>query len=438
MQVGKSGDPAICADALMAELAPCGVDVTPAAARGPVQVELPLPTAVGAFTASPSVITCGGDAAAQPPISVATNASLAIELLFSDGQQRPVLDARVTLTLDSASDPGCSLAHDADSRSASVAAAGAPCAAARCIVNAAFPTLNASLTAQAVISVVAVEEVTLYSQAYSEPAACDAAVLAAAPVPPVLRPLSCSLTDYQQVTLCAIAQLSAAEGEAAGRTTDVSAAATFSSADVSVLLLPNLINATVANRVRPTSASSTTLTATFAGVPSSALALTASAAAAAVHVAAFSLSWVPTVQADCGVQCSQTFAALANATQALQLSVELSDGYSYASGTLLGAANAANDLLNVSSVFTFSSSELDAIAVDDAGEAQLLGNSAGAVSLQVSSSCTADGRTLSETVQVYANVQPAQLDVDIGQPYGPPLQAADMAAAPGELQVRLA
>ena len=439
LQVGGSGDANICADALSATYLPCDVDVTPADAAGPIAVKLPLPFAVASFTADQAVITCAGDAATVPPISTPTESALAVALLFSDGKQRSIMDARASFSLDAASAPGCVLTHDVASNTAMAAAPGAPCAQARCIVNAAFPGLNASLSAQTTISVVAVEDIAVYSQPYNAAAACVPQVLRVAPVAPVLHPLACSLSDYEQTTLCAMAQLSAAAGEVTGRAVDVSAAATFATPSADVTLLPNLVDAAVSNRVRPTGAASTAVTATFGGVVSSPLAVTASAAGAAVYIKAFALEWAhpaPSTDSACGPQCSRTFSDFVGVKRPLAMSLELSDGYAYASGTLLGSERAENALLSIPAIFTFSSSDAAAISMGPAGDAQLLGNGASAVALQASTSCTAGDMALSDTLPLFANVRPLELDVDVGGAYGPPLQAGTTEdAVPGALQV---
>jgi hypothetical protein len=440
VQVGRSGDPNICAEALRARYIPCGEDITPASATGPIQVDLPTAVSIQSFTAEPAVITCDGNAAALAPISVPRSTTLAAHLLFSDGSIRSVLDDRAVLLLAASSAPECALDHNAVKSSASVSgSAGGTCSESQCAVEVTYPTLNATLAASVSVSLVAVEGLTLYSQRYNETAACLPDTLAdAAPAPPVLNPIACSLSDYEQVTVCTMAQLSAAPGEAQGRAVDVTAGAELSAEAAAISLLPNLAMPDILNRVRPTATAAASITALFGNVTSNPLSVTAGGTAQ--YVQSVHLAWDPAVGADmhCGLQCSMTFGDLSGASRSLAMSLTLTDGFAYDPATLLGSAAAANDILTIPAVFTFTSSQATAISVTAAGDAQLNGNAATAIDVTATTSCTSDSGQLSAQTALYANVQPGALDVDVGSSFGPPIQAAgDLSLAPAAVQVRL-
>ena len=96
----------------------------------------------------------------------------------------------------------------------------------------------------------------------------------------------------------------------------------------------------------------------------------------------------------------------------------MSDGYNYTT-RLLGAANVPLDILDVSRLLTFSSSAATAIAMGTYGDATLLGNAATAVTLTATTQTTcAVGAALTDTLSAYANLNPAELDVDVGEPFG--------------------
>lgn len=425
--MGDVGDPAVCDDVLLVSWEACGQDLTPASAAGPIDVDIPLPSAIVGFAATDATITCPGDAAALEPIALPSSTSLSAEVLFPDGASMRIMDERASLELASGSPAGCTLQHDTAAGTVTVASTDSPCAAAQCIVVLTYPTLNASLAAQAIVSVVAVEQVTVSSQAYNASASCTQAARAAAPAAQTLRSLACSPTDYQQVSLCALALLSATADDPAGQSIDVTAQAAFASSDDStVTLLPNIVTAVVINRVRPLAPGTAGVTAIFGGVTSASLAVTAADAGAAVTVDAFELMWsgssASTGNSECTGLCDATFAAIAGTTAALTMTLTLSDGYTYDPATLLGTEFAALDILDVSAIFSFASSLPAAISAGAYGDARLLQNAADAVTLEAETTCTSDSSAMASETELFANLLPASLDVDVGLTFGPALQ----------------
>lgn len=55
---------------------------------GPVRVQLPSPTAIANFTASPTYIASAANGASQPPVGLATSSSLSVFVAFGDGSVR--------------------------------------------------------------------------------------------------------------------------------------------------------------------------------------------------------------------------------------------------------------------------------------------------------------------------------------------------------------
>lgn len=440
LQVGRVGNPAVCADALAATWYACGRDLTPASNKGAIEVDLSLPSAIAAFDATATIITCPGDAAALQPIALPLNTSLSAQLQFPDGTQMSIMDSRASFALTTASAAGCLLQHDEAAGTVTLQSADSPCAAAQCTVQLTYPTLNASLSAQITVSVVLVEELLVYSQAYNKPAACAQVPPDATLAAPTLHPLACSLTDYQQATVCAVAQLSASAGNASGQQVDVTAQAAFASSDDStVTLLPNLAEAGVINRIRPLVPGTANIRAIFGGKPSSDLSVTGTAAGAAVAVQAFELGWAGSAlqaSADgCTDLCNSTFAAIAGTAAALTMALTLSDGYTYDAASLLGTANAALDVLDVSAIFSFASSLPSTVSLGAYGDARLLQNADELIALEAETTCTADSSALASDVSVYANLLPASLDVDTGSRYGPALSQEGSASAVTPIQV---
>ena len=219
---------------------------------------------------------------------------------------------------------------------------------------------------------------------------------------------------------------------------DVTAAANFTSGAAAVTLLPNLLDPTVTNRVRPVAAASAGVTAQFGNVASDPVAITATSDEQRLQSIQLEWAAAPAVGPECGLPCKQTFSGLANASEPLALGVTLTDGFTYDAATLLGADAMKGDILDVASLLTFTSDDSQAVSVTQVGDAQLLGNAASAVTISASTECTHSGSPMSSEVQVFANLQPAAMDADVGQLYGPAVRAsADATDVPGFPQVRL-
>ena len=438
VQVGRIGAANTCSDSLQGQFAPCSTGITPRLSSGPVHINLPSITAVSSISADPASITCQGDAAALDPVAVPQTCALQVIVALSDGSQQVLMDDRAAFTLAARSAPECKLAHDASAGTVSVTADGTgTCADAVCTVSVTYPGLNTTLSAEVQIALVALQQLQVFAQAYNESATCSADTLAAQRQAATLNPIACS-NDFEQVSLCAAAQLSAAPGQLEGQRVDVTAAANFTSGAAAVTLLPNLLDPTVTNRVRPVAAASAGVTAQFGNVASDPVAITATSDEQRLQSIQLEWAAAPAVGPECGLPCKQTFSGLANASEPLALGVTLTDGFTYDAATLLGADAMKGDILDVASLLTFTSDDSQAVSVTQVGDAQLLGNAASAVTISASTECTHSGSPMSSEVQVFANLQPAAMDADVGQLYGPAVRAsADATDVPGFPQVRL-
>lgn len=413
------------------------MSASPGSRTGPLHVDLPTLTGIDSFEASVPEITCPADPAALQPIAVPLAASLSAVLAFSDGKQRTILDDRAVVSVAPDSQAHCSIDRDAQGHAASVVAATPSCAAADCVITLAYPSLNASVSANVTVSIVVAEAVQAFLQPLDAPPECAASV-AQQPAPPAtLHPIVCSGADYQQLTVCALARLSTSRVAAAVRSFDVTQHCSFElSGAAAWALRPNLHNVSVSNRLRPLAAGNNAVQATFGSLGSASIALRASGIAAAVS--AVEVAWTPAqAGAACGQQCSSTFAAQRNTQHPLDVSIVLTDGYTYSVLAMRHAANATMDVLDVPNVLAFASSEPGVIAMGPRGLAQLTANAAGALQLEARTTCTTDSRSLASDVDVYGNLQPGALDVDIGSPFGPALQGGGAKeASPQEIQVR--
>ncbi|KAL3148640.1 hypothetical protein ABBQ38_014063 [Trebouxia sp. C0009 RCD-2024] len=182
-------------------------------------------------------------------------------------------------------------------------------------------------------------------------------------------------------------------------------------------LIANLGNSTLLNRVRSLAAGTATIAGSFGGSAATGLSMTIGAPAAAVTVTsvALSASWCT------DVQCSGTFAGIPGSTSVLEARIVMSDAYTYTK--VLGSAQQTLDIIDVSQILAFTSSLAASITAQSYGDVTLLANADTAVG------------TASDTTLVYANLNPAELDVDAGDPFGLQVQSqAGRAAAPVVLQ----
>jgi hypothetical protein len=485
VQLGLFGQPHTCGDVLQASFSNCSIRPTPVD-TGTAVIRLPSPTAILHFSSTFPYLACNHSAASSPPINAPPFTSLVATLRFSDGSQRGMSDARAHVTVEGPcivvrDQNGSPHVHVREVLSGAPTDASSCAADGVCTVSLTYPTLNETLKATLTIPVVDVESISMLPQHYDAPAACivpanstlsdfAAAALNSASSVVQLAQLACSPQDYQQATVCVIAQLttSVKSSEAQQALSNPLQASFLSHVDVSayskvqvsdgsrVIVHPNLVDKSVLNRIRPKSDGQFYVSAVFGDVESAAMPVVAMAADKAVQVQSMQLELNPAPQqastvsgsaVECGYQCQNTLSGPRTTSSQLRATVTLTDGYQYSPDALLGNTNSGNDILNITHLFAFESSHPDAISVSELGDLSLLDNAAEAVTIEMrartcsntpASSVRGTGRNILDNatpdatqdtpiaiLQVFANLRAAMLDVDIGEQFGPPLQFQD-------------
>lgn len=494
VQLGDIGVPRACGPLLRATVA-AGSCIAPAAAAaataGAALVALPTPVAVAAFSASSRHLTCTAAAATLPPFSMPVSAALSATVQLSDGSRRELPGGFAKFALAPASAPACGLATAPDGRTFVHIRGerGVACIDSRCGVVLTYPTLNSTLIATLDISVTDVNRLKLLALSYDASLAdCASAVGALSRAVSQqgsaavdehssvqkdssvqedssvqLRPLACSLQDYQQATVCVAAEIRMLEltppylgmnathamhalWQPAGKTKNIAVDATAyvelrvaaensSAATAGASILDNLVDSGVMNRVRPRVAGNYTVSTHLGTVESQPLRIDAMTPAHAVHVSGITIALPPPPQhpggAPCGTLCAATLAGHVNHTAVLSVELHLSDGHTL---TLPGAAAGTagrprRQLLDIPAVLRFESSAAGTVAVSPWGEAALLASAAGRVRLGVSSTCTVDGQALAAWTGAYVNLRPAYMDVNLGAAVGPPVGGSGSPAA---------
>lgn len=469
VQLGSIGEPHTCSAMLSASAGSCVAAAAAAASStASVLVALPTPVQITSFTASSTLLTCANSTASAPPLSLPSLAALSAVVRLSDGTQRELTPGLAHFALASDSAPSCGLAAAPDSRTSVRIQANpqATCTPGHCRVILTYPDLNATLVASLIISISDVERLVPRLLQHDASTAACVAVLAAnshargwdramvAETTAQLRPLACSLGDYQQLTLCFAAEFRVSalldeppdgygsdgtddlqpttdtDNSAPTVQVDVTAAASLhlatsdgSDAADRLSLLPNIADPGVTNRVKPSNPGNYTVTARLGTVESAPVLLEALAADQAVHVTAIALRLpAPTSSAPCGALCAVTLDGTPNRSSSLRVELELEDGSTVrVPGGGGGDGRPRVDLVRVPAVLQFDSSAPEVLGVTRGGEVMLWGSAAGPVRLEVSTRCTADGRTLAASTDAYANLRPRYMDVDLGAAEGPPV-----------------
>lgn len=462
MQLGLFGQPHACKDVLKARLSACN-DATPPITSGAAAITLPSPTEIVSISTDSTYLTCMGSTASLPPISAPSSTQLSAIVQLSDGSKRELSDERARFSADGP----CHVTRDQNGApvvsvsfpaSPSASTNSSSCASDICTIILTYPDLNQTLNESLITPIVDVASILLLPQHYDASASCTLranqtlADLAGASkgntsVPVQLAPLQCSLEDYQQVTVCAIAQLTTTVEQPVPAYIDATPNVAFNISDNSqASLMPNLVDKSIHNRLRPHEAASIDVSATLGSMRSESLIISALGPDSAVHLQSVQLQVASELQrvgsnADCSYQCEHTLSGTRTSTTPLSATISFSDGFKYSPDTLLGASSSDLDILNVSSLFLFVSSHPEAVSVNELGDVTLLDNAAEAVtiemwakgcsqsevrmgsmasSLNTSSDAFQDVRVA--VLEVYANLQPAMLDVDIGEKFGPPFQ----------------
>jgi hypothetical protein len=177
--------------------------------QGRVVLALPAPQAVINLTADPSVIASGSDPAAQPPISLPTDAQLALAVAFSDGTQHDFSNDARTSFVVSAGTTLCTVQQAANGAWCVVAAPGSGgLAGGSCTITARVAFSDAAaLAATVTVSVVNLRAALLYDMPPStlSPPTLQTALV---PMSASLKLLRCDARNYDQRTLWPMAVLS--------------------------------------------------------------------------------------------------------------------------------------------------------------------------------------------------------------------------------------
>jgi hypothetical protein len=291
------------------------------------------------------------------------------------------------------------------------------------------------------VSIVVVEDLKAYLQPLDQPAKCMPDIAEQPPRTWNLKPLSCSLEDYQQITACGLANISASATHPRGQVIDVTQHANLSVSNTTAWqTLPNLFDARTTNRLKPLSESRTAVVMSLGAMASPPLLITAANKSTSVSVAELAATWTPGAaldgSQDCSYQCARTFSALPGTSQPLNVSLTLSDGSIYDSTVMRLVQQGLDDVLNISKVLQFVSEEEAAIRISPRGNAQLLTNSLDLDSIEASTVCTESGTKIARSVALYGNLKAASMDVDAGATFGPAIQGKNnLTAPPVPLQV---
>lgn len=469
LQLGDIGVAHTCGQLLRASATGCVAPAAAAAAAaGPARVALPTPVAIATFSASAHHLTCAASTASLQPLSYPSSAALSATVRLSDGTSRELPARFANFTLTPASAAGCSLVTSPDGRTSVRVHRGDPCAVSRCGVILTHPTLNATLVATLDISVVDVQRLVPLQLSYDASAAdCGAAVRGLSRDVPApgerdaktnasrtadvtqLRPLACSLKDYQQATLCIAAEIGAPEPAdpphsptathpmhalpaAVVAFVDVTAHATLqltaehgSATNGAASLLPNLVDSAIMNRIRPQTPGQYFLTARLGAVESRPAAFQAMPPADAVHVAAIEVDLPPPTPGPCGVLCAATLAGHHGDAAVVGVTLRLDDGSAIAlpGAAALAGAQPRVDLFDAPTVLRFNSSAAGVAAASEWGEVALLASAPRKVRLGVSTTCTEGGREIAAWADRWVNLWPRHMDVDLGVEFGPPVSS---------------
>ncbi|KAK3276679.1 hypothetical protein CYMTET_15264, partial [Cymbomonas tetramitiformis] len=338
---------------------------TVSSGTGPVNVTLPDPISVS-VTSEYSLITIEGDAAASSPISKPTASQLSVVMSYDDGTTKDLTeDSRTVYSITTAVDV---LQMDGSTAKGNTAAGLGT-------VTVTFPTYKsaAGINGSVSLTVVLLESVTG----------------AAHPYPSYSGSATISVTTLKQVQCTSSFQRAVME-----------LTATLSDASTKVL-------AAIA-------VGSANLTGSFEGTHSAIVTVTVTETEVAqIASLAHQTSWT-----------SGTFAAQQHTQQALSVTAVFDDG------TQFPDVVSGVDWIAVSEYVDFASEASDKISVSSAGVATLLSNHYLAVSLSAAASCSTGAIAVlpSAVDAVYANLDPALGDVDLGARYGLQFPAASSGA----------
>jgi hypothetical protein len=389
--VGKRqvGATSVCGKVLLATWSPCAGKSF--GKLGAVHVDMPAATEV-VVAASAFKLAAAGDGAAASPFGVATKVGLTVTVRFSDGSAQDYTDDPRTVYTVRAGDSAALVALSGKSSVGVKGGAAVPDAAARVYVDVSFVGSPIALVGSAELVVVKLAALALATQPY----------------PAVAGWAGGDVTTLRQVACTGVWQR--LEAAASGTLTDgttvagaaLSAAVALTSSAPAVAAFAALCTGPQCLGLVPAAAGATTLTAEFHGVAAS-LAVTVEATPATLTT----LTVQPTF-------ADGTFRGVVGATAELQVAAAFSDG----TAMTLAATGASSAWLRPSLLLSFASSQAAAVSVGAEGVATLRTNAAASVALTASDQC---GAGLAASLPVFANLEPAPHDVDLGATAGAPL-----------------
>jgi len=361
----------------------CGFNVT-----GTGLVKLVMPSAVSvAVTASSSRLTRPGDLAHSSPYSVPISSTLSVSVVYADGSTKsftsPSLDSRVAVTVESGGDSVYvigNVVYTNGSAAAAAAAAAATAIPVGVVLKVSFPDLYA-LSGSLTLSVVVFSYTKLSLSPYPSVSSYSSNLT-------VLHRVGCT-DSFQRATVTVTGYLTD------GSQSDLTASSTVSSSSRSVAYLAGAV---LVGR----SVGLTTISSNYSSFSSNSVLLTITSTATSIASVRIQSSNFP----------SSTFNGVLGSTRALLVSVYFDDFTVYSdvvSGVSSGWVK-ASDLL------TLASSASGAISANSTGVLTLRGNYFQAVTVTASSKCSS--RAVNGSLNIYANLKAAELDVDLGSSTG--------------------
>jgi hypothetical protein len=242
---------------------------------------------------------------------------------------------------------------------------------------------------------------------------------------------------FEQAAIVAVARLT--DGELFDVTTRPQT--TLSSDDASVATVEVSAVGRGRNRLYPVAAGSVSVSALFAETPSSSASVTVEDEVDYIEEVSLSGEWCVggTGGAVCSSTfCGNTFSGLLFSTRQLSVSLLMTSGLAYPNLERYLSLQPA--VFSLESVLSFGSDRVEEISLSSRAVATLNGNTGcGPVTLSanVRPQCrdsTNPETTVGDEIEVFANLNPPELDVDLGQAVGPPLHVVSPCQA--TVQVR--
>lgn len=232
--------------------------------------------------------------------------------------------------------------------------------------------------------------------------------------------------SYEQASLVAIMRLTD------DKLIDVTSRSqtSFASGDSSVATIEGSVFGAVRNRLYPRSTGAVALTAQYAGEPSRSSVVTVADDIDYIADVSITADWCQSGGggAACASQfCSSTFAGLQGSSRQLSITLTTSSGFLYANVQRYSSVQPG--VFPLETLVAFESDSPADISLSSRALATLGGNSAcgpAVLSASVRSQCRNPAEPASDvgdTMEVFANLNPTEFDVDLGQAVGPPLHA---------------